>query len=218
MNLSQEQQLIEQAKTDASAFGLLFDAYYEPIYGYCLKRLGTVEVAQDITSETFYKALQKIHRFTWRGISISAWFYQIANNEMRMYFRRNRHFTISLDVLYDQTGYEPISAHDLLAETIAAQEMIDRKSHFLLAQRHLAALPVKYQEVITLRYMENKKHSEISQILCKKEGTVKSLLSRGIALLRKRLEVDQMQPIPGLGITPCEGILLSIKPEGSDEG
>ena len=218
MNLSDEQEYVELAKTDAHAFGVLFDAYYQPIFRYCLKRMGSVEVAQDITSETFHKALLKIHRFTWRGVSISAWFYQIANNEMRMYFRRNKHIVLSLDLLYEQGGFEPASAEDLLAETITAQEILDRSADFLWAQQGLALLPVKYQEVITLRYLENKKNTEIAQIISKKEGTVKSLLSRGVTLLRKRLLAQEMQPIPHTGITPSEGLLLSIKPEGSDEG
>ena len=56
---------------------------------------------------------------------------------------------------------------------------------FLRIQLRLKQLPVNYQEVIALRYFEQKSIKEIAIILDKKEGTVKSLLSRGIEKLKK---------------------------------
>jgi RNA polymerase sigma factor (sigma-70 family) len=55
-------------------------------------------------------------------------------------------------------------------------------------------LPAAYQDVLLLRFVEHKKISEIAQILDKKEGTVKSLLSRGLARLRKEMSKKPLQP------------------------
>jgi RNA polymerase sigma-70 factor (ECF subfamily) len=76
------------------------------------------------------------------------------------------------------------------AETglIQAEEELRRNQEYLLLHQQLSILPSKYQEVITLRYFEKKQIKEISEILGKKEGTVKSLLHRGLEKLRKNLQ------------------------------
>ena len=68
----------------------------------------------------------------------------------------------------------------------------EMKSHqkYLSLHRHIATLPLKYQEVITLRFFEKKKIGEIEKIVGKKEGTVKSLLHRGLESLKKSLNYD----------------------------
>jgi RNA polymerase sigma-70 factor (ECF subfamily) len=67
-------------------------------------------------------------------------------------------------------------------------EELARHEEFLGVQRALKMLDIKYQEVIALRYFEAKDNAQISEILGKPEGTVKSLLSRGIEKLRGRLQ------------------------------
>jgi RNA polymerase sigma-70 factor (ECF subfamily) len=54
-------------------------------------------------------------------------------------------------------------------------------------RQNLLKLDIKYQEVISLRYFEQKSNAEISEILGKNEGTIKSLLSRGLEKLRNML-------------------------------
>jgi|GEM_PF-5192842 len=66
-------------------------------------------------------------------------------------------------------------------------------------------MPLKYQEVLFLRFSEKRKLSEIALILDKKEGTVKSLLSRGLAKLRKALNQAETQPSAGSDIITIEG-------------
>ncbi len=64
-----------------------------------------------------------------------------------------------------------------------------RENHeFATVQKQLLQLSIKYQEVVALRYFEEKSIYEISAILGKKEGTVKSLLSRGLEKLRTTVE------------------------------
>ena len=90
MNLEQEKRLIKQARNDPDAFGQIFDMYYQKIFNYVLKRVSNVELARDITSETFYKAYKNLWQFKWKNLSISSWFYRIATNESNYYLRKNR--------------------------------------------------------------------------------------------------------------------------------
>jgi RNA polymerase sigma-70 factor (ECF subfamily) len=216
MNLQRQKLLIEQTRTDSSAFGELFDEYYPAIFGYVVKRVADPVVAQDIASETFLKALQNIQKFQWRNVSISSWFYKIATNELRMYFRSGKYVPKSLEQLYEQEGYEPESDIDIAADLAGMQSAIERSQAFLHAQTALAKLPLKYQEVISLRFVEKKKLSEIALILDKKEGTIKSLLSRGLKKLEQELKVVGVQPYEQLGIITSEGLSIN-KPQESYE-
>ena len=183
MDLSEEKELVERARKDPDAFGKLYDQYYSQILGYVLKRVANIEIAQDITSEVFFKALKNLGQFHWRNISFSFWLYRIATNEITDYFRKGKHEIASLE----ETS-EPISLWDPSVELLQAEEELRRHEHFLLLHKSIAKLPIKYQEVITLRYFENKRVKEIAQILGKREGTIKSLLHRSLEKLRKLME------------------------------
>ena len=89
MDLEAEKNLVRQAQRDPDAFAGLYDHYYPRIFGYVLRRTANLEAAQDITSETFFKALRKLWQFRWRNISFSSWLYKIASNEISQYFRQS---------------------------------------------------------------------------------------------------------------------------------
>ena len=180
MDLSEEKEIIERAKKDREVFGRLYDEYYSRIFGYVLKRTANLEISRDITSETFLKAMKNLWKFHWRNIPFSSWLYRIANNEIANYFRRNKLLVIPLEKIPD-----PISVSNPVAEFIEAEERLKNHQDFLKVQKNIALLPVKYQEVIALRFLEKKKIKEICEILGKKENTIKSLLHRGLEQLRK---------------------------------
>jgi RNA polymerase sigma-70 factor (ECF subfamily) len=185
MDLSEEKKLVRQAQKDPNAFAELYDQYYPKIFGYVLRRTGDLETAQDITSETFLKALQKLWQFRWRNISFSPWLYKIATNEINQYFRKAQYKkSISLEELEEQ-GFELVSSHDPESELIKAQEELKQYQDFREIQEKITRLPVKYQEVIALRFFEKKQIKEIAEILGKKEGTIKSLLHRAVEKLRE---------------------------------
>lgn len=182
-----ERELIDQAKHDPEAFGHLYDRNYSSILNYCIRRTGDIELAHDITSETFVKALKNIDRFEWRDVSFSAWLYRIAGNEIASYFRKKSYKSISLEHLTENQGLEPVSPQELEEEFIEAQEKLERHKEFLAIREQTGKLPIKYQDVIALRYFMNKSVKEIANILEKPEGTVKSLLHRGLEKLKNQV-------------------------------
>jgi len=185
MDLSEEKELIRQAQKAPDAFAKLYDQYYPKIFGYVLRRTANLEAAQDLTSETFFNALRRLWQFRWRNISFSSWLYKIASNEINQYFRKAEYRkSASLEELQEQ-GFEPISSHDPESELIEAQGKLEQYQDFLEIQKKIVRLPPKYQEVITLRFFEQKQIKEIAEILGKKEGTIKSLLHRAVEKLRE---------------------------------
>jgi RNA polymerase sigma-70 factor (ECF subfamily) len=185
MDLSEERDLVRRAQRSPDAFAELYERHYSRVFGYCLRRTADLETAQDITSETFVKALNKIWQFRWRNVSFSSWLYKIATNEINQYFRRTEYRkSISLEELREQ-GFEPTSSHDPANELMEAQEELRQHQDFLEIQARLVRLPAKYQEVIALRFFEKKQIREIAEILGKREGTVKSLLHRAVEKLRQ---------------------------------
>lgn len=183
-----DETLLRQIQADPTQFGVLFDRYYDEIFGYLLKRSGNFAVAQDLASQTFESALRSVQRFRWRGVALKSWLYRIASNELASYFRASQRFPESLDRAVDLFGADPVSAlPDGLSEALAAERDRAHRQDIVLVWQALQVLPVKYQEVIVLRYLQGLKVTEIAEILGKREGTVKSLLSRGVARLRIEL-------------------------------
>lgn len=205
MDIEQEKELVELAKSDTSAFDKLYTTNYDKILNYIAKRVGNYELAQDITSEVFIIAMKKLWQFKWRGVRFSSWLYRIAINQMNLHFRKNKVFMpVSLELLIEESGFMPIASDDIQQEIIENQDKIDRETTFNKIREQINKMSPKYQDVITLKYFENKKIKEIAEILNKKEGTVKSLLSRGIADLRKQSlnsqKKTEMQPFKILNI------------------
>lgn len=184
---------IQRAKRDPEAFGRLFDTYYRPIFGYILRRTANIELTQDLTSETFFKALKNLRQFEWRGEnSFSSWLYKIATNEINMHFRKNKNiFSLNPEnsKLLEKIPASEKSLPD--SEIIAAQEELNQRQEFLKIHRELKKLKNEYQAVITLKYFEKKKIEQISRILDKPEGTIKSWIHRGLKELRKSLQTNE---------------------------
>lgn len=190
MQLSTEKQLVEDAKEDPRKFGKLFDAYYQPIFNYVLRRVGETALADELTSNVFFKAFARMDKFEWRGVPYGAWLYRIAGNEVKSHYRGKK-WLLSLDDLREMVGFEPVASEDLEEELVQAQNEFEQQRRFQEMSELIRELPVKYQEVIHLRFFEEKSIRQIAEILEKKEGTVKSLLSRGLSKLRDKCCEDR---------------------------
>ena len=97
---------------------------------------------------------------------------------------RNRNIHHPLDRLLEHRDFDIANSESYEEERRRIEEELKNYDDFILIQKKLEKLPVKYQEVIALKYFEEKSIKEISEILGKKEGTVKSLISRGLQKLR----------------------------------
>ena len=181
--LNQERQWIKASQKDPAAFQNLFDKYYNQIFNYILRRMCNVGLAQDITANTFYKALTNIKKYKWRGFLFSSWLYRIAINEINLYHRKNRRM-VSLTMEQENSLKEPVMTDSAL---LKAEEIIAKNKQFQRLHTEISKLKSKYQNVITLHYFENKTIREIASILNLPENTVKTHLRRGLIKLKELL-------------------------------
>jgi RNA polymerase sigma factor (sigma-70 family) len=179
-----EIELINRIKNNPADFSELFKLYYKPIFGYIFRRTGDFDDTADIAADTFLKAFKHINKFTLRGISVKVWLYRIATNEMNLYFRHKK----THNSLFERIDFENKNefSHFLHEDKKELDMELQKHSQFLAVLESLKTLPVRYQEVISLRYFEGKDNKEITEILNINEGTLKSLISRGLEKLRQK--------------------------------
>jgi len=170
--------LVERAKADPNAFGLLYERYVDKIYSYIYYRTGNYHDAEDLTAKVFYQALNHLPRFVQRGLPFSSWLYRIAHNMVANWYRdRSRRRLVS----FDQLGPGSHPRGDLLLQQVAKDE---RRVALAAAIR---CLPAERQELLILKFVEQLPNAQIGQIMGRSEGAVKSLYHRTLLTLRQEL-------------------------------
>ncbi len=174
-----EEALVERAKEDPVAFGVLYQKYVRKIYSYIYCRTGNRHDAEDLTARTFHRALANIDRYESRGFPFSAWLYRIAHNLVANWLRdRSRHKVISLDEL--------ARPRQRSRNAIEYQAEVNEEREALLEA--IRRLPSDYQQLLILKLMEGMSNVEIGQVLGRSEGAIKSLYFRTLIALREELE------------------------------
>src|SRR6478752_7864286 len=83
--------LVELARQgDAEAFGMLYDHYQGSVYWFLFYRTRSSTLAEDLTSETFFRALRSMNGFRWQGKDFGAWLMTIARNLTTDHFKAGR--------------------------------------------------------------------------------------------------------------------------------
>jgi RNA polymerase sigma-70 factor (ECF subfamily) len=171
--------LVEAAQRgDAEAFGQLYDRYVGAVHRYAYARLGDRTLAEDVTSETFLRALRRIGTVSYRGRDVGAWFVTIARNLMLDHFKsgRARYEVMTGDARdTDRTvteGPEGAVLHRLTSEEL------------LRCVRRLAP---DQQECIVLRFLQGLSVAETAEVMERNAGAVKALQHRAVRRLAELL-------------------------------
>jgi RNA polymerase sigma-70 factor, ECF subfamily len=170
----QEAALIAAAQKDPQAFGELYDRYAPAIYRYLLSRLGNVEEARDVTSQTFLTAVEVFPRYRHHGY-FSAWLFAIARSKYVDHLRRGRHGVEA--IREDQVDPQP----DPLTRVVTAERETELKEC-------IRTLVPEEQELLRLRYVADLSFAEMAELLEKNEDAVKKSVYRLLARLQSRLE------------------------------
>lgn len=153
-----DKELIEEIRNNPDRFGQVYDAHYSTIFNYCFKSTKDFNASKDITSETFLKAFLNINKFKFRGISIKSWLYWIATNEINLHYRSKKYRPTVLREVSGTFSFETSSKQrELVREMEAAELELERHAQFIKVQKAVRKLPLKYQEVISLKYFEKLK-------------------------------------------------------------
>lgn len=188
--MTPERTLIEKSRGgDAEAFGRLVGRYEDRIYRLAKNVCaGLPAEADDVYQETFITAFKKLKGF--RGESdLSTWLYRIASNICFMRHRRKKRepFVPLLDRPHDHDEEEG-KAHQYRDWEPTPEEVAGKKELVEHVSRALAALPVDYRLVLTLRDIEGLSNEKTAEILKLSVPAVKSRLHRGRLFLRDRFE------------------------------
>ncbi|MFB4298093.1 sigma-70 family RNA polymerase sigma factor [Actinomadura sp. NTSP31] len=165
---------------DAEAFGSLYDHYVELVYRYVYYRVGAHSLTEDITSETFLRALRRIRDFRWQGKDFGAWLVTIARNLVADHFKSGRY---RLEVCTAEP-VEPERPQEGPERTVL-EAMTHRT--LLAAVRRLGS---EQQECVVLRFMHGLSVAETALIMDKKSGAIKALQYRAVRSLARMLPDD----------------------------
>jgi RNA polymerase sigma-70 factor (ECF subfamily) len=179
--LADESAVVQRAKSDPEAFGLLYECYVSTIYNYIYYRVGNQHDAEDLTARTFHRALNHIGRYVDRGAPFSAWLYRIAHNLVANWHRdQSRRKIISLEDI--KLSVQRRKGPDQVAEQ---QEEKDQ----LLAV--IRRLPSDRQQLLILKFVEGMSNAEIGELMGRSEGAIKSLYHRTLLSLREMFDAQQ---------------------------
>ena len=146
---------------ERKAFEQIVRQYSEPLYWQIRRIVLNHEDANDVLQNTFIKAWTAIDTFQ-GDAKIGTWLSRIAINESIDFLRRNEHVVSSAD--------EDIS----VANSLMTDSYFDGTETEALLQEAIATLPDVQRTVFQLRYFEDMKYSEISEILHTTEGALKA--------------------------------------------
>jgi RNA polymerase sigma-70 factor (ECF subfamily) len=166
---------------DHAAFAQLYSVHKRRVYSLCLRMLGNVAEAEDLTQESFLQLHRKIATF--RGDSaFSTWLHRLTINVVLMHLRRKGLNLISLDEALDPSPeYGP--ARSFGAPDLRLTGSIDR----MTLEKAVEDLPAGYRLIFVLHDIEGYEHNEIATLLDCSIGNSKSQLHKARMKLREAL-------------------------------
>jgi RNA polymerase sigma-70 factor (ECF subfamily) len=168
--------LVELArKGDADAFGMLYDHYQASVYRFLFYRTRSSTLAEDLTSETFFRALRSMTNFRWQGKDFGAWLMTIARNLATDHFKAGR---TRLEMTTEDMGQ-----HDDSTEGPESQVLASLTNEVLL--KALTQLPDEQRDCLVMRFLQGMSISETASVLERSDGAVKQLQLRGVRNLAK---------------------------------
>jgi RNA polymerase sigma-70 factor (ECF subfamily) len=171
-------------KGDADAFGQLYDRYVTSIFRFVHARVGSPQLAEDLTSDTFLRALRSIHTFTWQGKDFGAWLTTIARNLITDHYKSRRtQLEVVTDLPPERTATQPGPADDVLA-MVSTQTLM----------RAVNSLPAEQRDTILMRFIQELSIAETALVLGKSEGAVKQLQLRAVRRLAKIVSEETVTP------------------------
>ncbi len=181
---SDERELVERARVDPSAFAELYRRYLPRVHAFAYRRTGAVEVAEDITSAAFERALRNLDAFSWRPGGFGPWLFRIVANELVDHHRRNGRAGSerSLGAAARLGADDPKDPADEVGDRDAAAELLSAMDR----------LNPRYQQALALRYLAGLSAEEAALAMGVSKGTLAVVVHRAIRSLRRELEGERV--------------------------
>lgn len=175
-----ERSLVERARTDPSAFAELYRRYLPRVHAFAYRRTGVAEVAEDITSAAFERALRNLGSFRWQAGGFGPWLFRIVANELADHYRRAARAASpraagAADRLHAEMPQDPadeLDARDSATELLAAMDTLNPR----------------YQRALELRFLAGLTPDEAAAALGTSKATMAVVVHRAMRALRRALE------------------------------
>jgi RNA polymerase sigma-70 factor (ECF subfamily) len=172
--------LVVRARSDRTAFSLLYDRYYPHVTRYCCRRLFDRTIAEDVVSDVFLQVASHIREFTGTtDTDFRRWLFRIATNAVSAHLRqslrrqelweaaaRSRHWD------YDKDPHSSPANQDILDWPAVYQALLE--------------LDEREQSIVMLRFFAGCSHEEIANVVHANAGAVRTTLSRTLNRLREK--------------------------------
>jgi RNA polymerase sigma-70 factor (ECF subfamily) len=174
--LEEEHQLIRRAQKDPEQFGPLYTKYHEQIFRYVHQRMDDQDLAFDVTSQVFMKALKNIEKYEYRGVPLASWLYRIAKSELNQAFRdRKAKRTVNVNT-------EHLSG---MIDEMEEEGNDERRKILFDALKTLSETDL---QLIEMRYFEKRSYKEMGEIIDLTENNAKVKTFRALDKLKKHIK------------------------------
>lgn len=165
---------------DAEAFALLYDRYAATVYRYIYYRVDTRSLAEDLTSETFLRALRRITSFTWQGKDFAAWLLTIARNLVADHFKSGRtRLEVSTPYIIDGNSTEE-GPEQAVIDSITKTALLDT----------IRKLDTDQRDCVVLRFLRGLSVAETALAMGRNQGAIKALQYRAVRSLARHFPVS----------------------------
>ena len=187
MQLDEDQALIRKTlRGERRAFEELMRKYEKRIYGFVVRMVRNEETAVDLTQDFFIKIFTVLEKYNFE-YKFSTWAYRICYNLVIDHIRKHQAQVSSLDD-------ESVSPRDLLTSGNVVREdgfkALSRAETRDYVWRVVDQIPLKFRELILLRYIQDLKYEEIADIMALPVGTVKNRIFKAKEILKQEMEKD----------------------------
>jgi len=174
-DMLQEQILVDAAKQDPEQFRGLYNRYYERIFLYVWQRIDDKEVAHDVTSQVFLKAMQNLYKYEFKGVPFASWLYRIAKSEVYTVLRK---LQVQRTVNIDSVG---------MGDMVSEMEEDPYAEWMPVLSAAVAELEEDDLQLVEMRFFEKRPFKEIADILDITENNAKVRTYRILEKLKKIL-------------------------------
>lgn len=178
--LQEELKLIEAAQRNPDRFGVLYERYYRQMFLFVYKRTGEEEIAGDLVSQVFLKAMVNLPKYQYKGVPFSAWLYRIASNEVSQHFRDKKGDRV--------VSIETKSAVKALRDMSAELGDDDAEKLIRLMMDAIREMDPEDVQIIELRFFEGRPFQEVGYILGITENNAKVRVYRILERVKKKME------------------------------
>lgn len=174
-----DEELLSTPSRRAEAFGVFYDRHERTVVGFFLRRTRNVELAADLTSETFAVALRQAASFRGGDPPAIAWLIGIATNVLRESRRRGQ----VQDATRRRLSMQPVELSDPSYERVEA--LMDDALSSRQWDDLLDTLPPEQRDAIHARVLEERDYDEIAVQMSTSSAVVRQRVSRGLSRLRQ---------------------------------